>query len=128
MTGYAATASRAYDMIARKGASVTLTYRTSAAYVPASGTAAITTSTATAKGVILPFSQGLRKIAGTNVVDGDQQLLLAALATDGTALTAPKVDDIATVNGKAHTIIEVTPLAPSGDTRLLYDCTVRAAA
>lgn len=124
---YAATASRAADMLDRKGATVTITYRTAAAYAPASGTASISTSTATAKGVILPFSQGLRKMAGTNVVDGDQQLLLAALATDGTALTAPKVDDIATVNGKAHTIIEVTPLAPTGDTALIYDCTVRGA-
>lgn len=125
---YAATAIRAADMLDRKGATVTITYRAAAAYAPASGSASISTSTATAKGVILPFSQGLRKIAGTNVVDGDHQLLLAALATDGSALTAPKVDDIATINGKDHTFIEVTPLAPSGDTRLIYDCTVRAAA
>lgn len=125
---YAATQSRVYDTLLRNGASVTVTYRTSGAYDPATGTAAVTTSTATAKGVILPFSQGLRKMAGSNVVDGDQQLLLAALATDGSALTAPKVDDIATVNGKAHTIHKVTPLNPKGDTPLLYDCTVRSAA
>lgn len=128
MTDYAATATRAAETLSRKGATVTITYRTAGSYDAATGSASVSTSTATAKGVILPFSQGLRKMAGTNVVDGDQQLLLAALATDGSALTAPKVDDIATVNGKAHTITEVTPLAPSGDTRLIYDCTVRAAA
>lgn len=125
---YAATLSRAYDMIERKGVTVTLTYREPWGYDPATGSAAVSKSTASAKGVILPFSQGLRKMAGSNVVDGDQQLLLAALATDGSALVAPRVDDVATVNGKAHTIHEVTPLNPTGDTPILFDCTVRSAA
>lgn len=124
---YAATASRTLNTLDRKGASVTVTYRASGAYDPATGLSSITTSTATAKGVILPFSQGLRKLGNTNIAIGDEQLLLSALTTAGAALTQPKVDDGVTVNGKAYNIVEVSPLRPDGATAVLYDITVRAA-
>jgi hypothetical protein len=113
--------------LAEDGMTVTVTYRTPGAYDPATGTTSISTSTATAKGVIFPFSVGLRKMAGTNIVEGDQQLILAALATDGSALTAPKVDDTVSANGKSYSIVDVAPLAPGG-TDLIYTCTIRGAA
>lgn len=125
---YTATRSRAFDTLERKGASVTVTYRTPGTYDPATGASTVSTATATAKGVILPFSQGLRKLGNTNIVLGDEQLLLSALNTAGAALTQPKVDDTVTIGGKVHNIVEVSPLRPDGATAVLYECTVRAAA
>jgi len=124
---YAATASRTLDVLDRKGASVTVTYEGAGTYDAATGQNSNSTSTAIAKGVILPFSQGLRKLGNTNIAIGDEQLLLSALTTAGAALTQPKVDDSVTVNGKDYTIVEVSPLKPDGATAILYDCTVRAA-
>jgi len=115
-------------MIADKGQTVTLTREVSGTYDPTTGTSAITTSTQTGKGVILPFSAGLRKLAGTNIAIGDKQCLLSALKTDGSALTAPVVGDTLTdSNSVVYEIVEVNPLEPAG-LRIFYDLTLRAAA
>lgn len=115
-------------MIAAKGQSITLTRRTAGAYNTSTGTSATTTSTQAGKGVILPFAMGLRKMAGTNVPATDKQCLLSALATDGTALTAPKLDDTLTdAGGTVYSIVEIAPLAPAG-LAIIYELTVRAAA
>lgn len=114
-------------LIAAKGQVVTLTRRASGDYDPATGTTAITETTQTGKGVILPFATGLRKQAGTSITVGDKQCLLSALDSDGAALEAPEVDDTLTdANGTVYTITETSPLAPAGDA-LIYDLTVRAA-
>ena len=127
MSGYSDIARSTAAQLAAKGGDVTVTYRAAGAYNTATGASAITSSTATAKGVILPFNEGLRKLAGTTIALADQQLLLAALGTNGAALTAPKVDDTVTANGKVYSIIDVSPLAPDG-TNLLFTCQIRAAA
>lgn len=107
--------SRAHDMIDAKGQSVTLTRRTAGTYNPATGAAAITTSTQTGKGVILPLAAGLRHMGGTNIPLGAKQCLLSGLNTAGTALTAPKVDDTLTdANGDVYVISEVNPHEPAG--------------
>ncbi|API58095.1 hypothetical protein BSL82_01275 [Tardibacter chloracetimidivorans] len=124
MTVYTAMRQRAAASIQDKGAAVTVTYRTAGAYDPATGTSAITTATEDGYGVVLPFSTGLRKMAGTNIQMGDMQLLLATLAADGEALTAPNVDDTVLIGSKTYTIIDIAPLAPDG-TDLLYTCTIR---
>ena len=122
----AQTRSRAADMIERNGQTVTLTRRASGTYNPATGTAAITTTTQAVKAVVLPLS-AFRKGQG-NIVEGDRQMLLSALKTDGTALTAPVVDDSVTLaDTTVATITAVDPLAPAG-TALFYDCIVRRAA
>lgn len=126
MTGYAAMKERAADMIARKGAVVTLTYRAEGAYNPATGAAAQTETTEQAMGVLLPFSAGLRNMAGSTIEDGMYQLMLAALDTDGDALTEPRTNDTATIGGEEYTIAEVTKLAPDGTTALFYDCKVKS--
>lgn len=116
---------RAYDMIAAKGQTVTLTRRASGAYNSATGTAAITTSTQTGKGVILDFGAGLRKLAGANIAAADRQCILGALNTSGAALTRPAVDDTLTdAAGNVFTVTAVSELSPAG-TDIIYDLTVR---
>ncbi len=113
----------AADMLTDFGQSVTLTRRASGAYDPATGTAAITTSTQAGKGVILPLAAYRKN--GDNIIEGDQQLLLSALKSDGSVLTAPHVDDTVTLSDTSVvTIIAVDPLTPAG-TDILYDCVVR---
>lgn len=117
--------STAYAMIEAKGQTVTLTRRASGTYNPATGTASITTSTQTGKGVILPFGAGLRKMAGTNIPSGAVQCYLSALKTDGTALTEPAVDDTLTdATAKVWTITEVDRLVPAG-LPIIYELTLR---
>jgi hypothetical protein len=119
----AAAALTADRLIDAKGQAVTLTRRTSGAYNTATGAAAITTTTQTGKGVILPFATGLRKIAGTNIPATECQCLLSAVG-----ITAPEVDDTLTdAAGTVWSIVEVTTLAPAGEA-LLHDLTVRASA
>lgn len=113
-------------MIAAKGQAVTLTRRASGSYDPATGTAAITTSTQTGKGVILPLA-GYRKAQG-NIVAGDETLLLSGLNSAGAALTAPHVDDEVTdAGGNVFSLVAIDPLHPAG-LDILYDCVVRRAA
>lgn len=118
--------STANRLIADKGQTVTLTRRASGAYNPATGTSAITTTTQTGKGVILPLS-GFRKVNGSSVVAGDETLLLSALATSGVALTAPKVGDhITGSDGAAYVLTAIDPMRPAG-LAIIYDCVVRRA-
>lgn len=126
MTGYTAMKERAESMIARRGAAVTVTYRAEGTYNPASGSAAQSDTTETAMGVLLPFSAGLRNMPGSTIEDGTYQLMLAALDTDGDALTEPRTNDTATIGGEDYTIASVTKLAPDGTTALFYDCKVKS--
>ena len=117
---------RAYDMIQAKGQTVTLTRRAAGAYNTATGSASIIETVQTGKAVILPFSQGLRKMAGTNIPEGAKQCLLAGLNSAGAALTAPKLDDMLTdAGGVAYVIVDIAPLAPAG-LSIIYDMTVKA--
>lgn len=119
--------SRAAQLIAAKGQTVTLTRRAAGSYDTAAGAAAITTSTQTAAGVVLPMST-FRKASDAIVVEGDRQLLLSALNSAGAALTAPHVDDTVTLaDGSVSTIVAVDPLSPAG-MDLIFDCTLRKAA
>lgn len=113
-------------MIEAKGQAVTLTRQASGGYDPATGSASVTTTTQTGKGVILPFGPGLRKMAGTNITADDRQCILSGLASDGSVITAPKVGDTLTdAAGLVYEITETAPLAPAGLT-IIYELTVRA--
>lgn len=126
MSGYAANRASASKMIGGKGQPVTITRRTPGAYNTATGTAAITETTQTGTGVVLPLAP-FRKTA-ESIVQGDQQLLLSALDNSGAVLTAPVVDDRVTLaDGTVATITAIDPLAPSGLV-ILYDCVIRRAA
>ena len=114
-------------MIAAKGQAVTLTRRSAGAYNTATGVAAVTTTTQTGKGVILPFGPGLRNQAGSAITADDRICYLSALKADGTALTAPKVnDELTDANSVKYTVIEIAPLSPAGLT-VMFELTIRGA-
>jgi hypothetical protein len=114
-------------MIEAKGQAVTLTRRASGPYDPATGSAAITETTQTGKGVILDFADGLRKIAGTNIPAVARQCFLSALNDNGSPLTRPAVDDKLTdASGVVYTVTAVSELSPAG-TDILYTLTIEAA-
>lgn len=112
-------------MIAAKGQAVTLTRPASGDYDPSTGSAPVTPSTQTGKGVILPLA-GNRKVDGTSIVAGDETLLLSALKADGSPLAAPVVNDVLTLADGAtkYTLTAIDPLHPAG-LDILYDCVVR---
>jgi hypothetical protein len=115
---YADTQVSAARIIASKGQAVTLTASTAGAYDPATGSVALTPSTVTTTGVVLPLSRGITHAAGTDIQVGDQQLLLPG------DIAQPAIGTKATIGGVDYTIIEVSPLSPGG-TALLHDCVIR---
>lgn len=117
--------SRAADMIARKGQVVTIEGALSSTYDPATGTVTTSAFSATASAVILPLSE-FRKANNALVKEGDEQMLLAGLDTDGAVLPQPPIDSAITLAGGAvRSLIAVSPLDPDGDGSIIYDCVVR---
>jgi hypothetical protein len=114
-----ATANR---LLKGKGQSITLTRRTAGTYDPATGTAAVTTTTQTAYGAM--FEYGDKNIDGVLIKEGDKQLLLSALNSAGTALVAPQLNDTVTINTVVYTVVRIKPLSPAGTT-VLFDCNIR---
>ena len=113
-------------MIAAKGQTVTITRKTVGDYDPATSSAWVLESTQTGKGVILPLSASVRKLAGTNIAATDSQCLLSALTNTGDALAAPSLDDTITdMAGTVYTVTDIAALAPAG-LAIVYDLTVRA--
>ena len=119
--------SRAHDMIARKGQTLTISRQADGGYNPATGSSTVSPTTQTGKGVIFPFGVGLRNMAGTTVTSEDRQCILSGLTTSGTALAPPKVNDTVTdSNAVVWTVTEVSPLAPAGMS-IIYELTLRGA-
>jgi len=119
--------STADRLIDAKGQTVTLTRRAAGTYSPAAGTATVTTSTQTGKGVIFPFGPGLRNQAGSAITADDRLCYLSALNSTGAALTEPKVnDELTDAGGTKWTVTEVSPLAPAG-LKIMYELTIRGA-
>lgn len=115
----------AADLITANGQTMTLTRRSAGAYNPATGASAITETTQTVRGVVLPL--GRKQKAAENVPADTRQCLLAAVATNGSVLTAPKVDDFVTdAAGLKYAVTGIEPLSPAG-TDIYYDLAVRAA-
>jgi len=114
-----ATANR---LLKGKGQEITVTRQTAGAYDPATGTAAVTTTTQTAYGAM--FEYGDKNIDGVLIKEGDKQLLLSALNSAGTALVAPQLNDTVTINTVVYTVVRIKPLSPAGTT-VLFDCNIR---
>ena len=104
MSFYTDIQTTANNTLAELGQAVTLTSKTTGAYNPATGNAAVTVSTQQVKCVVFPFSA--RDIDGTLIRQGDQKLLLGMAGT-----TAPQVDDTVTIGGTTYTIILVKLVA-----------------
>lgn len=116
-------ADTAAELLEEFGQSVTLTSKTSGAYSPSTGAAAVTTSTQTVSAVVLDY--GSRDIDGTLIRAGDKRLLMAPKTTDGEDLTAPVVDDTVAVGSTTYTIKGIKELSPAG-TVVLFDCNIRS--
>lgn len=71
----------------------------------------------TGKGVSLDYNR--QEIDGTNIIMGDQKLILEA--TDN----APEVEMTVPVNGKTFRVMDVMPLEPAGTT-VIYTLQVRS--
>ena len=115
---YTNTAATALSLLTKFGADVTVTRVTTGTYDPATGTNAVSTSSATAKGVVLDFGAGTSMIGGNMVTTGDKRLLLEAAA-------APDMNDKFTANGKTYAPVSIGEVNPAG-TVCLYDLHVRA--
>lgn len=121
------------ELLTEFGQAVTLTNTGAAAtYDPATGaTSGSGSTTQNAIGAVLEYStfirQGVRNEASSLIRAGDRQLLLSPFAADGTALTAPSVDDTVTVGAVTYTLTAVATNAPAG-TVVYYDCNIRGAA
>ena len=121
---YATDRADAAVSLAEDGQAMTLTYVGGGTYDPSTGT---TSGSApdpqTVVGVILPLSP-FRKSGNSNIVEGDQQCLLAAENVAGTPITAPQVNGTLTdANAKVWTIIAAEPLSPAG-TDVIHDLVI----
>ncbi len=117
--------SNANRMISEKGQSVTLTWPIPGAYNTATGAveggSTVTVNTAAA---LLPL-QAYRKFDGTDIVAGDETLLLSALNDAGQAYDQPGVNAVVTLaDGSKRTLTAINPLRPAGLT-IMFDCVVR---
>lgn len=120
----AADALDAAAMIAEEGQTVSLAGITAQTYNPVTGTPSSTAYAATAKAVLLPLL-AYRKLDHTNLVGGEETMLLAAYDTAGVIVTQPPVDSIVTLaDGSKRTLVAVDPLRPDGTT-IFFDCVVR---
>ena len=108
-------------LLISKGQAVTLIHTVTGEYVPGSG---VETSTATQYGTGAVVDWENQAIDGTIIRQGDRRLLLSALNTAGAALTAPAIEDTATVGGVTYTITQVKQTNPAG-TVVLYDLNLR---
>lgn len=122
--------SRAADLIARKGQAVAIAGASGGTYNTGTGVVTPTSYSKTAHAVPgLPLNP-FRKIGDTNIVAGDEQMLLAGLDTSGAALPQPPVNAIVTLadGSTKATLVAVAPLDPDGSGSIIYDCVIRRAA
>ena len=117
-----ATANR---MLKGKGQAITLSRQTAGTYDPATGTTPVTVTTQTGYGAVFDYAD--KNIDGVLILSGDKQLLLSAVNSTGTALTAPEVNDTVTVGMVVMTITRIKTLSPAGTT-VLFDINLRGIA
>ena len=108
-------------LLISKGQAVVLKHTVVGEYVPGSG---VTTTVSTQYGTGAVTEWDSRQVDGTIIRQGDRRLLLSALNTAGAALTAPAIEDTATVGGVTYTITQVKQTNPAG-TVVLYDLNLR---
>ena len=117
----------ANTLLIGKGQTVTLTTIVAGDYNETTGSVTNTETTQTGTGVLLEYNErkeGIHNAKDSLIEAGDKKLLLSPLTTAGAELTAPQVNDKATVDGTVYTITQVKPLSPAG-TPVLYECNLR---
>lgn len=117
MSIYSDLAKTALGLLSQFGQTVTRREYVSAAYDPATGTAARTFVDTSRKGAIFDFGPGTTTIRGQLIQVTDQQLLLDA--------TGPvTLNDHFVVNGKEYTVVTLGGISPAG-TPVIYDLHLR---
>ena len=116
----------ANKLLKGKGQAVTLSRQTAGVYDPTTGETVVTVTTQTGTGAIFDYAD--ENIDGVLILSGDKQLLLSAVNSTGTALTAPMVNDTVTdTGGVVRTITRIKTMSPAGTT-VLFDCNLRGTA
>ena len=116
----------ANKLLKGKGQAVTLSRQTAGAYDPATGTSTVVVTTQNGTGAIFDYED--KNVDGVLILSGDKRLLLSAMSSTGSALTAPEVNDTVTDAGAVvRTITRIKTLAPAG-TVVMYECNLRGAA
>lgn len=126
MTFYSRARKRVDEILGKRGLPVTIVHTVQGTYVPGTGITN-TTTTQYGTGAIFEYDAkqaGIYNTPGSLIKMGDKQLLLSALNTGGSALTAPVRDDTVTVDGTTYTITHVKKVDPGG-TAVLYDINIR---
>lgn len=103
---YPALKATASGLLSDKGQPMTLTVRTSGAYDPATGTAAVTATTETVSGAV--FDYAAKDIDGTLIKRGDKRVILEA------STLIPTSTCTLTIGGVVHNIVEAVPVNPGG--------------
>ena len=125
MEFYARMQATANKLLKGKGQVVTLSRQTAGEYNPETGITPVVVTTQTGTGAIFDYAD--QNIDGVLILSGDKQLLLSAVNSTGTALTAPLVNDTVTAGGMVRTITRIKALSPAGTT-VLFDCNLRGVA
>ncbi len=118
MSFYDPFAATGVRLLAKVGASATLSRNTPGVYDPATSTVARTLTSETVTAAVFPIAD--RFVDGSNILSTDQRALISA-----SAALAPRAGDVLTWNGAALSVVRVKTLAP-GQVVCLYECQVRS--
>lgn len=116
MSFYADMAATAIELLTEFGRSATHESKTTGAYDPATGSAPVTTASATCTLAIFPVTKA--HVDGTLVLQTDEIAYIAPFSA------APTAGDTLLVGGVRYTIIKVMTTSPAGTT-VLHECVVR---
>lgn len=123
MTNYSKAAARADASLRRKGGVVVLRRETPGEYDPEVGGPGAGSET-DYEGTGVKLDYDVQLIDGTNILRGDQQLLLSPLQRNGQPMPVPKNSDLVLIGATTYFIKNVAKLEPT-DTSLLYTLQLR---
>lgn len=113
---YSRFAARAADLLAKYGQVVTLAWRSSGSYDPATGSVEITTSTQECRG--LEESYAAHQIDGTNILTGDTKFMLSPVTTSGEVIDLHEGENgtmtLTLSDGTVRSVVKTEPLRPAG--------------
>ena len=122
MTDYAKIAQVVQDVLQSAGMDMVMRQRFPGAYDPAVGTASNTLVDNPGIGVKLDYSQ--KDIDGTNIRQGDQQVYLAVIRRDGSAMPLPRTGDQVVIGTEVWGVVIAKEINPAG-TPVLFMAQVR---
>lgn len=102
-------------LIADKGQAITIAYNDGGAYNIGSGTFSGGTPVSVATHATVFPASANRKVAGANMVAGDEMLYISTIDTAGDIVDMPPVDAVVTLaDGSTRSIVAIENLSPAG--------------